>query len=193
MKLFIGFMGMLFSGLLFAGPYFGFQTGLASSQIKEEAPGIKFQYGDSAGIYGAYAGYRFDLADRTYLALELDGFLGDAGLETQLGNLESTGKRESILGAHLLAGIPVGSEGSVYGRVGYARADFSAVSGTQSYDKGANGLVLGIGTKYDLAKNMGIRFDYRYIDYNNFKFAEDSNFTYNANDQIFLIGLDYNF
>ena len=177
------------------GFYVGGQLGMASSNVEESGPSAKQELGVSNAIYGAYAGYQFDL-DQAFVAIEADANFGDATATQEAGSIKREGTRSNVYGLHFLAGIPLSKQTDIYARVGAARATFEAKESNGSVsaksDSDENGLVLGFGMKYRVDDNVGIRLDYRYTKYKEFNFV-DGGSDINANDQFFTLGVQYTF
>jgi opacity protein-like surface antigen len=168
-----------------SGGYVGGQVGygvLGTDIRPDEAPGAAASnHGGDGWEGGLFAGYGLGLG-RWYIGAELEA---DTAAErwgadwvrpaTGLNRGESFGvERESGYAASALLGYALPGSHLLYGRLGYATADFEAeytatggrdvsrVSSTES------GVRLGAGAELPLRDGWFVRFDYAYTDYGDF-------------------------
>lgn len=144
-----------------SGGYLGVQGGGAWASGEFSGFGISSSEEANGGVFGAFAGYNYQLDNNVVLGIE--------------GDLEYNWNEQEIFGAQF------GTDwaGSVRGRLGYAldRALIYATAGwaaTQGYvdfpglgktEAGFNGYTVGAGVDYAFTDTMFGRVEYRYSDY----------------------------
>jgi outer membrane immunogenic protein len=149
------------SSYAWSGAYLGIQGGGAWASGEFSGLGISSSEEANGGIFGAFAGYNYQLDNNVVLGIE--------------GDLEYNWNEQEIFGAQF------GTDwaGSVRGRLGYAfdRALIYATAGwatTQGYvdfpglgktEETFNGYTIGAGVDYAFTDNVFGRVEYRYSDY----------------------------
>lgn len=192
MKKLIGILALTASLPVFAnGFYLGGHFGITSLDVHSDRNAPVINSTDSDVTYGAFAGYQFDLKS-VFLAVEGDIFLGDTESGRRVGGSNITTKRKQIGGLSGLLGINMNDYVALYGRLGWAgtRFDFTEDDSTSQSKK--NGVVYGAGMRYEIQEWLALRFDYRYVKYRIFEYA-DSSRKFDVNDQLVTVGIQYNF
>lgn len=170
-----------------SGIYVGGQAGWTKFKADYQDTS-SVSYKDTAFIGGLYAGYEFDM-DQFFFAVEGDYNFGDA--KKTEGTVEY--KRGKLYGISGLIGMPVNQDFDLYGRVGWARTKFTYDDSAATKEtSNENGYSLGVGGRYHLTDQMGVRLEYRYNGYSKFKF--DGIDVDNKNKEHMLtVGLQYSF
>ncbi len=194
-KLLLASSLMVSSSVMAQGFYVGGQAGMVSLKAKQETTTTEADFGTHGAGIGLFAGYRYDL-DNFFIAAEADGFYSSAAGKLRVGSINQELKEGNSMGLSALAGIPIGGSTEVYGRLGLTKAKFEAEEITGStkteYDESETGTVFGVGMQHQLDDRLGVRFDYRYIQYKEFKFLENSA-DYKITEQVFSVGVQYSF
>lgn len=156
----------------FNGPYAGAEAGMGIMKSKGTTLAGPLSKSDDSAMIGGVAGYRMPLGKDEPLVL---GAEGGAAIDTQHGDA-----RYMVSG---IGGVKFSNQAMVYGRVGYAW--------NEGLPKGADhGLVLGAGAEVALTDTLGVRAEYRNIDYGKINFP-DNVADYKGHE--IMAGLMYNF
>lgn len=112
-------------------------------------------FGDRETSYGVFAGYQINPSfaiEANYRNLaEFDYRVG-----TVTADLETTQIGLSVIGA-----MPLSSNFSLYGRLGYNRVDVKATVGTASADEDESGVLYGVGLNYDFSPTVSARVEFQ--------------------------------
>ena len=192
MKKLIGILTLTASlPVLANGFYLGGHFGITSFDARSDNGAPTIHTTDSDVTYGGFAGYQFDLP-KTFLALEGDIFLAETEASRQIEGIRYTTKRNQIAGLSGLLGFNFDEYIALYGRLGWVNTRFELSEDDISSKSNKNGVVYGAGMRYEMLDYLTLRFDYRYVQYRTFDFAESSR-KFDVNDQLVTVGLQYNF
>ena len=192
MKKLIGILVLTVSLPVFAnGFYLGGHFGITSLDVHSDNMTPAINSTDSDVTYGAFAGYQFDLP-KVFLAAEGDIFLGETESSRRIAGVNLTTNRKQIAGLSGLLGINMNDHVALYGRLGWARTRFDVTEDSSTSKSEKNGIVYGAGMRYEMRDWLALRFDYRYIQYRTFEYA-DSSRKFDVNDQLVTVGIQYNF
>ena len=192
MKKLTGILALTASLPVFAnGFYVGGHFGITSLDVHSDRNAPIINSTDSDVTYGAFAGYQFDLP-KVFLAVEGDIFLGDTQSSRRIEGASITTKREQIAGLSGLLGINMNDYLALYGRLGWARTGFDFTEDNTTSESKKNGIVYGAGMRYEMREWLALRFDYRYVQYRTFEYANSSR-QFDVNDQLVTVGIQYNF
>ena len=137
----------------FEGPYAGAQAGVALLHVEGSILTGPVDRTDETGYGAAVLGYRMK-AGGVVLGVE-----GDAGVHVDGG--------DARYGVSAIAGLPIGSNSLVYGRVGYAWHEGLPA------DVG-KGLTFGGGFETRLTGAVNVRLDYKYLDLGETNFPDNT-------------------
>jgi outer membrane immunogenic protein len=134
----------------FDGPYAGVEAGYAVTDVDGVTIAGPFELKEKSTVISAVAGYRLPLGPGSRVVLGVEGSIGTY-----------TSRADARYGVSGTAGYRIVDKGLLYGRVGYAWLD-----GVDSnLGDGLHGLVLGGGYEHRLTDRIGVRAEYRYIDW----------------------------
>ncbi|MBS1239672.1 MAG: hypothetical protein H6R45_378 [Proteobacteria bacterium] len=139
----------------FDGPYVGAQAGIAILHVEGSKLGGPFEETSETAFAGAVLGYRMPVGESGVVI----GAEGDIGVHVDGG--------DARYGVSALAGVKIGGNSLVYGRVGYGWHDGLPA------DVG-KGLVFGGGFETKLAGNVNARVDYKYLDLGSTNFPDNT-------------------
>ena len=177
------------------GFYTGGYVSMSSMNAESRIYDADVELGKNDTALGGYFGYEIDYSS-TFVALEADFNVADTEVTQSLGSAMLSGTRKKSYGISILGGIPFGDKSDIYARFGFVNTDFESTEtdghSTQHYDTNETGYVLGVGSRFQLNSNLNLRMDYRYIQYNDFKFVDDGS-EFDINEQNFTIGVQFIF
>lgn len=179
-------------------PYIGGSAGVATDHSDYALPSGATKVGESASAPGAalFAGLRFG----PYFGVELSTLaLGRLGVEASTpGGSSDTRRALDVTSVNLVGFIPLGTRWEITLRAGLAlNASYRTgetcygrsgrYSGYRAYPCSETSTVLGLGVRYALDEDWGIRLDWLTVDY------QDRREGPNYRPQFFGIGVDYRF
>lgn len=143
----------------FNGPYIGAEAGIGILDTEGSTIAGPFENTDTSAVVGAVLGYRTPLGTDSRVIVGIEGNLG----------LYTDGS-DARYGVSGIGGYRIGDNGLAYLRAGYGWRD-----GVQTgAGKGIDGLVLGGGYEFGLTKNVSLRLDYKYLDYGDVNFPDNT-------------------
>ncbi|MBT5072198.1 MAG: outer membrane beta-barrel protein [Kordiimonadaceae bacterium] len=136
----------------FEGPYAGFKVGNGSLKSNGSILSGPFNETANSALFGGIVGTRSNLGNGLIVGVEFDGNYYSEGSDWRYGG-------------SAIAGLEMGNNGFLYGRVGYGKLNQPG--------EDLKGLILGGGYEHVLSDSMNIRFDYQNIGYTDFDFADN--------------------
>jgi outer membrane immunogenic protein len=169
----------------------GLYAGIAVGHGIGTAELLDFDEISLRGVQGVVlAGYDFQLGPQWVLSLfgdyvfgESDGLLA-AGLKLAIDKQWAIGGRLGLLATPSTL---------LYASAGYTRADFEAFDGGNTFiDEALHGFFVGVGVEQAINRNLSLKLDYRFSDYEDFRFNV-SNVVFDSEIHSVRLGLNWKF
>lgn len=145
----------------FAGPRAEVTVGLDQLRFNLEEVAASGRGKASDLGYAAAIGYDVALTPMVVAGVEVGTKLADTSYATSTGYLRT--RREITLAGRL--GMPVGDNGLLYGKVGYANLQVREQDLVSNDKRDLDGVLLGAGAEVRISPNTYLKGEYRYTDY----------------------------
>lgn len=155
-----------FSSAEASGPYIGVGLGFSDTRLTyiERETGfddITRDYSISGPTASIFGGYRHDLNESVFVAIEANLLFTSASGGETLGEDELTLEQTSSLGGAALLGTQLGS-GTIYGRVGLQQTEYKlSITGvSDTLEEKHSGFRLGLGYEIPLKDNLYVQMNW---------------------------------